>query len=57
MLLTEDEVKEIFKKYLRFSIDGDQVMNYCLDSKYEESIENFYEAIKSLEYIIEKMKS
>lgn len=56
MTLSQDEIREIFEKHLRCTIDIDQGMNYCLDSKYEAGIDNFLAAIKSLEYIIQKIR-
>ena len=57
MTLSQDELREIFEKYLRFEIDVSQGMNYCINSKYEKGTENFLKSIKTLQDIIEKIKS
>lgn len=57
MTLSQDELREVFEKYARCSIDMSQGMNYLLASKYEEGIENFLQAITALGDIITKIKS
>lgn len=57
MTLTNNEIRDVFEKYLRLNTDVAQGMNYCLDSKYNQGIDNFLKSIKALEYIIEKIKS
>jgi len=56
MTLSHDEIKDVFEKYLRLNIDVAQGMNYCINSKYEVGTQNFLQAIKTLEDIIEKIK-
>jgi len=57
MTLSQDELRDVFEKYLRFEIDAAQGMNYCMNSKYDDGIENFLKSINTLEDIIEKIKS
>ena len=57
MPLTQDELREVFKQYTRFTTDAAQGMTYCLDSKYLEGITNFLAAIRTLESIVEEIKS
>jgi len=57
MTLSQDELRETFEKYLRLEIDMAQGMSYCMNSKYEQGIENFLQSIKTLEEIIEKIQS
>lgn len=57
MPLTQDEIKEVFKDYLRCEIDLAQAMNYVLHSKYQEGTLNLSKTISSLQKILEKIQS
>jgi len=57
MTLSQDELRDIFKNYLRFNIDVSQGMNYYINSKYVEGNANFLSAINTLEDIIKKIES
>lgn len=57
MTLNQDELRDVFEEYIRFTIDASQGMNYCLNSKYEEGIENFANSLSTLEEIVKKIKS
>jgi len=57
MTLSQNELKIVFEKYLRFNIDASQGMNYCMNSKYTEGTENFIKALKSLQDIVDSVKS
>jgi len=57
MTLSQDELREAFEEYVRFTIDTAQGMNYFLKSKYPEGVTNLLKSIQSLESIIEKVKS
>ena len=57
MTLSQDEIKDVFKEYIRLSTDLSQGMNYCINSKYKEGTENFLIALSSLQNIIDMVKS
>ena len=57
MTLSQDELRTVFKKYIRFNIDAAQGMNYCINSMYTEGTENFLKSIQSLQDIIDDIES
>lgn len=57
MPLTQDELREVFKNYIRLSTDLSQGMTYILNSKYNQGIDNWIEATDTLHEILRKVRS
>lgn len=57
MGITQDEIKELFKKSNRVHIDLGQAMNYYLTSKYDEGDANLHALMDSIQAIIDMRKS
>jgi len=57
MTLNQDELREVFEAYIRFQIDVNQGLNYCLDYKDKKGIDNMHAALDAFDDFLTKIKS
>ena len=57
MTLTPDKKIQVFEEYLKLTADLSQAMKYCLNSRYQQSVDNFIIATASIHEIIAKLRS